>query len=234
MKTAFLVVLALIIAPALVGAQTVVQKNGVPVFTTTGGAPAVTGSTYNFLDAGPTPPNPPNDPQAMNTVTGKFASHTCGLYSTTNGQAFGAVFGLTEGSNVPNLAWPYHPSTSVSMSLRAPLHYGGVINMPANPGTQYHWLQADGYGGSCRPAIPVTAQARPAWRVVGVGTTAAPTGLCAGTIVSDNNKFVTFRPSAGPGTDNTAMCNLRPMGSYRVVIEPDTSVPATTLILTYQ
>jgi hypothetical protein len=187
-----------------------------------------TGDTWRFRSVvAPPPPNPPNDPDAMNTIVGKFASHTCGAFSTNNGQDFAAVFGRMEGSNDIIEAWPFRPMTSVGFSIPGNKHYGGIIRMPANPGTTRHGLHGDPYGGSCgMSATRVFCD----WSVVGVGDTPNPTGVCSGAFAFDGSTFVTFNPSADVAHDNPALCNLRPSGTYRVIIKPRSTTPTFALL----
>lgn len=176
----------------------------------------------------PPPFNPPNDPNALNTITGTFASHTCGRFGTNNGQNFGELFGRPEGAGAVINTWPYRPSTSVAIML--PPHgryYGGVGQMPANPGTARHYLKADLYGGSC--GLRTSPGARLNARVIPVGITPAFAGICSKTgAAADGGVLVTINPTGF----NSAMCNVPIISTWRYVVE-NAGNTQITVILTY-
>ena len=210
----------------------IVQHNGVQVFDANMLQHEAQSPIWNFCDSAAqcanTPPvNPPNDPNALTNILGKITSHACPLYSTATGQNFASVFGL--GYNPPATTWPYAPSTSVSMTLPpAGRYYGGVIAAGLNPGITPHYLKLNGYAGSCVPPLQTPSTARFNVRVVAVGTTAAPVGLCAMTNVAPDNRPLVQLKFAGPV--NTAHCLGVIGGQYRYIVENAGSTNVTTLL----
>lgn len=177
-----------------------------------------------------TPPfNPPNDPNALNNISGRFASHTCGFFATNDGQIFSSLFGRGEGVGATVITtWPYRPSTSVSISLPPHSRYlGGVGQMPTNPGVSRHSLKGDPYGGSC--GLRTSPGARVDVRVVPVGTTPAFAGICSKPAVPfDGGPWVTINPSGF----NSTMCNVPPNALWRYIVE-NTGNTTITVILTW-
>jgi hypothetical protein len=178
---------------------------------------------YNGVKGCPVAPPPVNDPNALNVIIGKYTSHACSNFATSTGQDFGSTFG--QGMTV----WPYHPSTGIAMTL-PPLgrYYGGIINTGLNPGIQPHYLKGDPYAGSCNPALHSTAGARVNVRVVPVGNTPAPTGLCVKNGVPfDSNAWVWLKFA---GTPNTSHCLGVIGGQYRYVVENAGTTPIAALL----
>lgn len=206
--------------------------------------------TFSGLCGSEPPFNPPHDPNALTNITGRFASHTCGTFATNAGESFGSLFGMLEGGNAIISTWPFRPGTALGWAMRAGAWiYGGVFQMPANPGVTYHALSL---ASSVGCGLSIT-RAPIAWRVIGVGNTAAPTGTCSGVASPTDRPFVYLNPStsavqdakplfasakpaakessmasivanlpkAGSVIDNNFRCNLRPSGVYRVVLDPD-------------
>jgi hypothetical protein len=169
-----------------------------------------------------TPP-PVNDPNALNIIIGKYTSHACSNFSTSTGQDFGSTFG--EGVT----AWPYHPSTGVSMTLPAHgRYYGGIISTGQNPGILPHYLKGDPYAGSCNPRLYSTVGARVHVRVVAVGNTPAPTGRCDIPVAAfDASPWVQLK-FAGP--PNSSHCLGQIGGAYRYIVENNGATNITALM----
>lgn len=193
-----------------------VQHDGVTQFCATN-LSTITGPDWNFTGTCGGPVNPPNDPNALNNIVGQFTQHACPRYTTSTGQDFSQLWGRAENGTITT-QWPFVPSTSLQLTL--PPHgryYGGVFTSPANPGITPHYLKGNGYAGSCRPPFQVPSTARVSVRVVAVGSTPAPTGLCSKPSVPfDNNAWVWFK-FAGP--DNTSHCKGVIGGTYRYIVE---------------
>jgi hypothetical protein len=206
--------------------RTSIRHNGVEQFQAD--TLQVSGNVYDFLDSVVVPPpNPPNDPDAMSMIAGHYASHTCGAFVCTNGQDFGALWGMQEGSAQVINTWPYRPQTSLFFAIPPNKHYGGVIHMPTNPGTIRHGLHGDPYGGS---AGYTSSHVSVDWSVVAITGTAPPTGHCSGVFAFDGSTFVMFNPSTDVTHDNPALCNLRPGGSYRLILKPRSTTTANCLL----
>jgi len=117
----------------------------------------------------------------------------------------------------------------VSMNLPAlGRYYGGIINTGPNPGILPHYLKGDPYAGSCNPPLHATVGARVNVRVVPVGNTPPPTGLCVRNgMAFDGNAWVQLK-FAGP--PNTAHCLGVIGGQYRYIVENASTTPIAALI----
>lgn len=214
----------------------IVQHNSVQAFSANCLQHADQSPVYNFLDSCAPPVNPPNDPNALNVLVGKFATHACGNFTNTNGQDFSRTFGIGDGTipppgqyGPPQYIWPFWPSTSVMIPLPPRgRYYGGVLTSGPNPGVLPHYLKLNGYAGSCVPPLQTPSTARFNVCVVAVGTTAPPTGLCAMSNVAPDNRPLVQLKFAGPV--NSAHCLGVIGGQYRYIVENAGATNVTTLL----